>query len=125
MTYDEMMQALDRFRIAYNQMDVPVLEDLLAENVRWGHRNRFSGEGRAELLRSFAEFSKKLPGRYFAEFGRSAVNGNIIFAEQTWHAIPAFSDPAWGWEAGVPVVIETCSLFVFADGKIIEWTDCG
>ena len=125
MEANEIIEAIERYRMAYNEVDVTALEALLSEGVIWGHRNKFKGQGRAELLRSVAEFSKKAPDRHFAPYGRTAVNGNIVFAEQTWHATPVQSDPAWGWEAGVPVKMETCSLFVFDNGKIVEWTDCG
>lgn len=125
MTPDEILQAIEKFRIAYNSADVPTLEGLLSESVKWGHRNRFKGEGRAELLRSIAEFSDKAPGRYFANFGRTAVHDQVVFAEQTWHATPVNSDPAWGWEKGVPFSMETCSVFAFQGGRIVEWSDFG
>ena len=125
MNQQEMLAAIEKFRVAYNDVDIDSLHGLLSDKVKWGHRNRFSGEGRDELLRSIENFARKLPGRRFGEYGRTAVNGSFVFAEQTWHGVPAEDNPAWGWQAGVPVTMETCTLFAFENGQITEFTDCG
>ena len=125
MTPEDVMSRLEAYRVAYNEVDVPKLEELLCDDIKWGHRNKFQGDGRTALIDSIKTFAEKAPGRHFERPTRFAVNGDIAFVEQTWRAVPALSDAAWGWEKGVPVSMGTCSLFVFSGGKIQEWTDHG
>ena len=121
----DVLNHLEAFRVAYNQVDASALAVLVAEDIQWGHRNKFQGNGRAALIASIEEFARKAPGRYFEPPERFAVNGDLAFVEQPWRAVPAFSDPAWGWQEGVPVSMTTCSLFVLSDGMITEWSDHG
>ncbi len=125
MESDRALKILEKFRAGHNEMDVPALESVLAEDVKWGHRNRFKGEGRSPLIASIREFSAKTPGRYFGAFGRVAINGNVVFVEQRWHAVPAADDAEWGWKTGVPFSMETCSVFVLSGDKILDWSDYG
>jgi hypothetical protein len=125
MSTDKFLNLVEKFRVAYNSVDIPKLETLLAEDLRWGHHNKFKGTGRAGLILSIEEFARKLPGRYFEKPIRTAVNGQAVFVEQTWHATPLHSDPAWGWVAGVPTSMETCSVIVFENDMIIDWGDYG
>jgi hypothetical protein len=120
MSTEEILKCLEEFRIAYNEIDIPTLEDILARDVHWEHRNKFKGSGRDGLIQSIIEFGEKTPGRYFDRPIRFALKGQAIFIEQKWHATPARSDPAWGWEKGAPISMDTCSIFVFEGAKITE-----
>jgi len=122
---DEVMQILEAFRAAYNSVDIAALEALVAEDVRWEHHNRFKGTGRAPLMQSILDFAERMPGRYFDPPTRVAVNGQTVFVERKWRATPVRSDAAWGWEAGVPTSMDTCSVYVIDAGKIVEWGDYG
>ena len=121
----ELLELADAFRVAYNEMDITAIERLVAEDISWGHQNRFRGSGRADLIQSLHRFAQKMPGRYFDRPVRFAVRGDTVFREHQWHAVPVESDPAWGWEKGVPTSMTTCSILVFAGGQIVEWTDFG
>jgi hypothetical protein len=125
MPNDELLNILEAFRVAYNEVDIAGLEGLVAEDLHWEHHNRFKGHGRASFVQSVRDFADKTPGRYFAEPVRFAVNDQTVYIEHTWHATPAHSDPAWGWEKGVPTSMDTCSVFVVIDGLIAEFSDYG
>ena len=125
LTASELLEKADAFRVAYNDVDVQALETLVDPDVEWGHQNKFRGHGRADLIQSIHGFAKKMPGRYFDKPSRAAVDGQTVFREHEWHGVPVESDPTWGWEAGVPASMTTCSILVFSDGKIVEWTDFG
>ena len=125
MSSEQLLKTVEAFRVAYNELDIPALESLVAEELHWEHHNRFKGHGRAGFVQSVRDFAAKTPGRYFAEPARFAVNGATVYVEHTWHAVPAHSDPAWGWEKGVPTSMDTCSVFVVEDGKIVEFSDYG
>ncbi len=125
MSTDDLLRILEAFRVAYNEVDIQALETLVADNLHWEHHNRFKGHGRAGFVQSVRDFAEKTPGRYFAAPARFAVNEQTIYIEHTWHAVPAHSDPAWGWEKDVPVSMDTCSVFVIKDGKIVEFSDYG
>lgn len=112
-----------RFFQAYNDMDLSVLETLLADDVRWGHRNRFSGSGRNELIKSFQDIQTVVPERQFGEILRSAESANIFYCEHRWDATPAVDDPSWGWKPGVPVFMDVVSVLTFEDGRIVAWVD--
>ena len=126
LTSNDVLDKLESFRVAYNDVDLGALESLLSPDVSWGHKNRFKGEGRDALIASIQDFARRMPGRSFEKPSRFAVNGNLAFVEQTWHGTPTKSDASWGWEEGVPVTMGTCSLFVLSDdGRIQEWSDHG
>ena len=125
MNVDELLGLTEVFRLAYNAVDIETLGAAVADDIQWGHQNRFKGAGRDGLLNSVREFADKMPGRYFDAPIRYAANGTTIFVEHRWHAVPVESGPAWGWEKGVAFSMGTCSVFVIRDGKIVEWTDYG
>jgi hypothetical protein len=125
MDTNEVLAVLERFRAGYNEMNIPELEAVLSQDVKWGHRNRFKGEGRLALIQSMRDFSAKTPGRYFSDFGRFAIKGDTAFVEQTWHAVPAADDAAWGWKKGTPFSMQTCSVFVLDGDQIVDWSDYG
>ena len=125
MSSEDLLKLLEAFRVAYNEVDIPALEALVAEDLHWEHHNRFKGHGRAAFVQSVRDFAAKTPGRHFAEPVRFAVNGQTAYIEHTWHAVPAHSDPAWGWEKGVPTSMDTCSVFVIDNGVIVEFSDYG
>jgi ketosteroid isomerase-like protein len=125
MSREDLLNILEAFRVAYNEVDVEALENIVADDLHWEHHNRFKGHGRAGFLQSVRDFAAKTPGRYFAKPVRFAINDHTAYVEHTWHAVPAHSDPAWGWEKGVPTSMDTCSVFVIKDGKIVEFSDYG
>lgn len=125
MENDELLRLVEEFRVAYNSVDTAKLETLLAKDLHWGHHNKFKGIGREKLILSIQEFERKMPGRYFDKPIRTAVSGQAVFVEQTWHATPAHTDPEWGWVAGVPTSMETCSVFVFENSQLVDWGDYG
>ena len=125
MRSNELVQILEAFRVAYNAVDIPALESLVAEDVRGEHHNRFKGVGRAPLMQSILDFAERMPGRYFDPPTRFAINGQSIFVERVWRATPVKSDPAWGWEEGVSTSMDTCSVYVIEGGRIVEWGDYG
>ncbi|WP_371634101.1 nuclear transport factor 2 family protein [Streptomyces sp. NBC_01259] len=121
----ELLVIVERFFAAYNDMDLDSFANLLAEDIRWGHHNRFRGAGAAPLLRSIQEIHDKLPDRRFGEITRWAASDHTIYAEHSWTGTPAESDAAWGWQAGVPASMECVSVFVIEGGRVTEWSDYG
>ncbi len=121
----ELVELVERFFHAYNDVDMDTLAALLTDDVHWEHHNRFTGDGREPLLSSIQQISDKMPDRHFSELSRWAVNGNVVFCEHRWFTVPLESDPNWGWEAGVPFSMDAASVFVVTDGLIVEWSDYG
>lgn len=116
---------VDEFFQAYNDMDIPTLERVLAPDVVWGHRNKFSGSGRDELIGSFKDIEARVPVRRFGELLRWAENGDLFVCEHQWFGVPAIDDPVWGWEKGVEFSMYAASFIVTKDGVITEWIDLG
>jgi len=125
MTGRQLIEIAHQFFDAYNASDIASLEALLSEDVRWEHHNRFKGAGRAALIRSIKEIAQTTPGRRFTEPTRWASSENLIYLEHQWHAVPTAANAMFGWQPGVPFSMDAVSVFVFADGKIIEWSDYG
>ena len=121
----KLLVIVERFFSAYNEMDLDTFAELLADDIRWEHHNRFSGNGAEPLLQSIKDIQAKLPDRRFGEITRWAVNRDTLYAEHGWSATPAESDAAWGWVAGVPTSMECLSVFVFEGGRVKEWSDYG
>lgn len=114
-----------RFFDAYNRSDTDALDDLVADDVRWGHHNRFSGNGKAGMLESIGEVAETMLGRRFGDILRWAGDEQQLYCEHTWTAFPAADVPDWGWHKDVPVTFECISCFRFEDGRITEWFDYG
>ena len=123
MSPEQLLDAVERFRVAYNDVDIETIRTLVSEDLHWEHHNRFKGLGADGFLESVKKFADLLPGRYFAEPIRSAVNGQVVFTERQWHGVPTVSDPTWKWEAGKPVTLDSLSVFAFEGDKIVEWSD--
>ena len=123
MKNEELLAKANEFFEAYNSIDLQALDELVANDIRWEHHNRFKGEGKEKLMDSVKDFGEKAPGRYFSKPSRWAVNGDIAFVEHKWHAVPAVDVPSFGWTKGVHVTLDCCALLAFKDGKIIEFSD--
>ena len=63
------------------------------------------------------------PGRRFEDPARWAANGDIIAIEHDLRATPTEDVAAFGWKANEAISLETCSVLVVKDGKLIEWSD--
>lgn len=113
----------NRFFQAYNDVDTQTIRDLVSDDIHFEHHSRFSGQGKEKLLDQIQNFSKIIPGRYFTEPTRWAVNGDVIFVEHTAHGTPVADIAVFGWKAGESVAMDCCSLLVLKDGKIVEWSD--
>ncbi len=122
---EDLITLVERFFKAYNDMDLDTFRALLTDDIKWGHHNRFQGEGADGLVQSIRDIQAKLPDRRFGEITHWAINANRVYTEHDWSATPAESDPSWGWEAGVPTSMEACSIFVVEDGRVKEWADYG
>lgn len=118
-------ELVDRFFTGYNDMDEDALRALLAEDITWGHRNKFSGEGREELIASFRQIGDAMQSRNFGPVIRWAENGNTFYCEHQWFAVPAIDDPAWGWKKGEPFSMYAASIITFDGDKIVDWVDFG
>ena len=66
MSSEDLLKLLEAFRVAYNEVDIPALEALVAEDLHWEHHNKFKGHGRAAFVQSVRDFAAKTPGRHFA-----------------------------------------------------------
>ena len=123
MELSEFLVLLEKLRTGYNQLDFTAFDAIIAEDVKWEHRNHWMAEGRAEMIRMMKDFHAKMPVRYFGDIGRSAVNGNLGVVEQKWHVMPVADEPAWGAKKDVLFTMDMCSVFVLEGGKIVEWND--
>jgi ketosteroid isomerase-like protein len=123
METEQYLAFANRFFQAYNEVDFKKIGELVSEDLHWEHHGRFKGEGKERLLVQIREFSQMVPGRYYAEPTRWAVNGDIIFIEHKAHGTPAVDVALFGWKAGEPVTVDFCSLLVLKDGKVVEWSD--
>lgn len=112
-----------RFFQAYNDVDVQTIGDLVSEDVQFEHHGRFKGEGKERLLDQIQNFSKMIPGRFYAEPTRWAVNGDVIFIEHKAHGTPAVDVELFGWKAGETVIMDCCTLLALKGGKVVEWSD--
>ena len=118
-----LVATVNQFFQAYNTIDIKYLEGIISDDIHWEHHNRFKGQGKEALMQSIRDFAEKAPGRIFTEPTRWAVNGDSVFIEHKWHAVPASDLPLFGWTKGVPATLDCVSLFVFSAGKIVEWSD--
>ena len=123
MESNELLAQANRFFQAYNTTDIESLEEMVSEDVRWEHHNRFKGRGKESLMQSIRDFAAKAPGRKFSEPTRWAINGETVFIEHKWHAVPKVAVPSFGWTEGVPATLDCLGLLVFSAGKVIEWSD--
>ena len=123
MENNKLLAKANQFFESYNTVNIKSLEELVSDDIHWEHHNRFKGQGKKGLMQSIRDFAKKAPGRYFSERTRWAINGEIVFTEHKWHAVPVAAVPSFGWTEGVPVTMDCCALLVFKDGKIIEYSD--
>jgi len=123
MESNELLAKAILFFQAYNATDITSLEGIVSEDIHWEHHNRFKGQGKEGLMQSVRDFSTKAPGRYFSEPTRWAINGETVFIEHKWHAVPKVAVPSFGWTEGVPVTLDCVGLLVFSAGQIIEWSD--
>jgi hypothetical protein len=71
----ELLVIVERFFSAYNEMDLDTFAEPLADDIRWGHHNRFSGTGAEQLLQSVKDIQAKLPDRRFGVAGVFAIAG--------------------------------------------------
>ncbi len=121
----DLIDLVEQFFTAYNEMDLDAFRALLTDDIKWGHHNRFQGEGADGLVQSIRDIQAKLPDRRFGNITNWAINGNRVYTEHDWQATPTESDPSWGWVAGEPTAMDACSIFVFDGGRVKEWADYG
>ena len=121
----DLLSRVKRFFVAYNDMDMQTLRELLTDDVHWEHHNRFKGSGAVPLLQSIRDIQAKQPDRRFGDVTRWAVNGDTVYAEHGWTGTPAESDETKGWQAGVPRSMDCVSVLVLTGGRIREWSDYG
>lgn len=119
------LSLVEAFYQAYNDVDITALEGLVSDDIHWEHHNRFTGSGKAGLMESLREWAERVPGRRFGPALRHAQNGELLFVEHQWFAVPAADNDQFGWKAGETVTMDTASVFVVRDGKIVEWSDYG
>jgi ketosteroid isomerase-like protein len=123
MDSNQLLEIVNRFFDAYNNVDIEYIDSIISDKIHWEHHNKFKGDGKPQAIQSIHNFSEKAPGRYFEKPTRWAVHGQTIFIEHKWHAVPALDVALFGWKEGVPVTMEIVTLFVFEDGKLVEWSD--
>ena len=121
----ELLDLANRYFKAYDDLDVSVMSELLADDVHWEHHNRFKGAGRAGLLESIERIASLAPDRRFGPIRRSASKGSVLIVEHDWRCTPRQADAQRGWEAGRPFQMDVVSLLVIKQGKIVEWSDWG
>ena len=125
MTSSELLDLATRYFKAYDELDIAAMSELLADDIRWEHHNRFKGVGKADLLASIERIAGLAPDRRFGEIKRSASAGSTVFVEHGWSCTPREADVQRGWEAGKLFKMDVVSLVVVKQGKITEWSDWG
>ena len=126
MSSEQLLKTVEAFRVAYNELDIPALESLVAEELHWEHHNRFKGHGRAGFVQSVRDWAggedtRALLRRTGPLRGGTAQPPSMSSTRGT--PCPPTPTPPGGWEKGVPTSMDTCSVFVVEDGKIVEFSD--
>jgi ketosteroid isomerase-like protein len=123
MNSDKYLDMASRFFKAYNDIDTDAMSMLVADDLHWEHHNRFKGSGSERLFQSIRDISKTVPGRYFTDVTRWAINGDVLYLEHQWHGTPTTDFAPMGWKAGTPVTLDCCAVIKFRDEIIVEWSD--
>ncbi len=123
MDAEQSLACANRFFQEYNAVDSTTIGELVSEDVHFEHHGRLKGQGKEKLLDQIQDFSKMVPGRYYAEPTRWAVNGDFIFVEHKAYGTPAVDVELFGWKVGEPIAMDFCSLLVLKDGRVVEWSD--
>ncbi|NKQ54402.1 nuclear transport factor 2 family protein [Amycolatopsis sp. K13G38] len=119
------LEIAERFFDAYNRADTEAMGSLLADDLSFGHHNRFRGTGKAKMLATFSHFADQIPGRRYNPVLRFSAGPDFIFCEHTWTGVPKEDSTEWGWKAGEEFTGEVLTVLGFRDGLITEWYDYG
>ena len=125
MTSTDLLVLAKRYFKAYDDLNIAVMSELLADDVHWEHHNRFKGAGKSGLLESIERIAGLAPDRRFGPIKRSAGADSRLFVEHDWRCTPKEADVQRGWEAGKPFKMDVVSLVVVDQGRIVEWSDWG
>ncbi|KAA9156338.1 nuclear transport factor 2 family protein [Amycolatopsis acidicola] len=124
-TEQDKLAVVDKLVEAFNKPDFAALEEILAEDIVFSHKNKgMEGSGREQLLSNIKMMNDAFPGRTITATKRGAVTGDVVFREAEWGGTAAVDVPGFA-NAGEQAHLDTMTIFVIRGGRIHEWSDFG